>query len=194
MLVPDAADEDERVARFLALGEHHDVELAGRALGLGKLPQGAIQGLSGSLIRRMVGQEFAEEAFAQLDADGLARGQRGEFFARAHGDLVHGLAGFGGDRQAETTDVRVAQRRALAQLDHEFVVGAEHQRFGEGVDGDVRLGLVEALGRPAVARIVVKGVLHVAVVVVLLLVGHHVGDGVGEEDVADLVVATGADL
>ena len=58
----------------------------------------------------------------------------------------------------------------------------------------MRLGLVGSFGGPAVARIVIERVLHVSVVAVLLLVGHRVGDGVGDEDVAELVVAAGADL
>ena len=58
----------------------------------------------------------------------------------------------------------------------------------------MRLGLVGTLGRPAVARVVVERVLYVPVVAVLLLVRHRVGDGVVDEDVADLVIAAGADL
>ena len=58
----------------------------------------------------------------------------------------------------------------------------------------MRLGLVRAEGAPAVTRIVVQRVLHVPVVTVLLLVGHRIGDGVGDEDVLDLVIAPGPDL
>ena len=92
----------------------------------------------------MVGEEFSEEAFTQFCPDGLAGGESREFFPRTRADLVHGFSGFGGDGQAEAADVRVPERRALAQLDHELVVGSEDERFGEGVDGDMRLGLVRA--------------------------------------------------
>ena len=142
----------------------------------------------------MVGEEFAEEALAQLGVDGLTGGQGREFFPGARADLVDGFAGLFGDGQAEAADVGVAQRRALAQFDHELVVGSEHERFGEGVDGDMRFGLVRAEGAPAVTRIVVQRILHVAVAAVLLLIGHRVGDGVGHEDVLDLVVAPGPHL
>ena len=186
VLIPDAAHEDERVARLLALGEDHDVEFAGGALGLGELSLGTVHGLTGNLVRRMVHQEFTEEALTEFGVNRLSSRQGREFFAGAAADLVDGVAGFGGNGQAETSDVGVAQRRTLAQLDHEFVVRAEHERFGERIDGDVRLGLVEPDGRPAITRIVIEGVLHVTVVAVLLLVGHDVGDGVGHEDVPNL--------
>ena len=74
MLVPDAADVDKRVARLLTFGEDHDVELAGGALCLGELSLGTIHGLSGDLVRSVVREEFAEEAFAQLGVDRLAGG------------------------------------------------------------------------------------------------------------------------
>ena len=124
----------------------------------------------------------------------MAGGQGGEFFARAPSYLVHGVAGFGGDGESEAADIGVAQGRALAQLDHEFVIRAEHEWFGERIEGHVRLGLVEADGRPAIARIVVEGVLYLAIAAMLLLVRHDVGDGVGHEDVPDLRIAARADL
>ena len=82
----------------------------------------------------------------------------------------------------------------MAQFDHELVVRPEHERFGERVDGHVRLGLVEADGGPAVTRVVIEGVLHVAIATMLLLVGHDVGDGVGHEDILDLIIAARAHL
>ena len=108
MLVPDAADVDEGVARLLTFGEDHDVELAGGALCLGELSLGSIHGQAGDLVRSVVREEFTEEALAQFGVDRLAGGQGGEFLARAAADLVHGVAGLGGDGEAEAADVGVA--------------------------------------------------------------------------------------
>jgi hypothetical protein len=58
----------------------------------------------------------------------------------------------------------------------------------------VRLGLVRPDGGPAVTRIVVEGVLHVAVVAVLLLVRGEVRDGRIQCDITDERVAPRPDL
>ena len=54
VLIPDATHKDERVARLLALREDHDVEFTRGGLGFGKLALGAVQGLAGNLVWRMV--------------------------------------------------------------------------------------------------------------------------------------------
>ena len=77
----------------------------------------------------------------------------------------------------------------MLKRDDQLFVITKHQRFCQHIDSGVRLLIVRADGGPAIARIVIKRVLHVAVVTVFLLVGGEVGNGVADENVSHLSAA-----
>ena len=175
VLVPDAAHEHEGVSRLLALREDHDVHLAGPRLDVRLVAHGPVQGGPRVTVRTVIGEELIEESCAQLGV-GLGLDRR-ELLERRGADHGDGRSGFVGHGEAEASEVAVAEGGALAEFDDEFFVGPEGQGLGEAIHGLMRLGLVRPDGGPAVARIVVEGVLHVAVVAVLLLVRGEVRDG-----------------
>ncbi len=175
VLVPDAAHEHEGVARLLALGEDHDVNLAGARLDVCLVAHGPVQRGPCVTVRTMIGEELIEESFAQLDVRfGL---DRRELLERRGADQGDGRPGFVGHGEAEASEVAITEGGALAEFDDEFFVGPQSQGLGEAIHGLMRLGLVRPDGGPAVARIVIEGVLHVAVVAVLLLIRGEVRDG-----------------
>ncbi len=176
VLVPLAAQQDMRGARLLALGEHHHLQRAGGGGELLELGLRAVESGFGFLIGRMVFEKLREEPLPQSgrDAPRIAAG-KGQVFQRRARQAANGLARLVGEGDAEFADVRIPQCGAVLEFDEQFLVRLRNPRLLQGKNRRVRLRAVRALGGPAVAWIVIQGVLHIAIVFFALLVRADIG-------------------